>query len=173
MAIPTRAAFAISSASWTGQPAMKMRPCLVTGINENNGELVIAPFCGAHFDMKAKRWTTRPSMVSDHWVAVKFQGSGLAIPPQAQSAITKSPLKISTDPSKLTAGVSKFKPSYLWVADAGESVPLRIIQGLKEHPGFDTLSASTLENIRRLNAKVWSSPSRVPTSHPITLAPLE
>lgn len=46
---PTRRAFAVSSGSWTGQAANKVRPCLVIGV-DTNGKVALAPLTSAHLD---------------------------------------------------------------------------------------------------------------------------
>ncbi|KAL0948064.1 hypothetical protein HGRIS_010688 [Hohenbuehelia grisea] len=170
MAKPTRQAFAISSASWTGRPASKERPCLVTGVTKA-GEVAIAPVCGAHYDSKTKDWIARPGMDSNHWIAVDFKGSGLSAP-KVESTIAKSTLKM-TDPTKLQKGLSKFKPCYLWVADAGEEIKVSTLLTLKEHKAIDPLSTQTLEAIRDLNGTISKSSSRVLPPSTVVLEPLK
>jgi hypothetical protein len=44
---PTRIYLAISSGSWTGNPAQKKRPCAVIYVDQHTTIPIVAPLCGA------------------------------------------------------------------------------------------------------------------------------
>ncbi|KAF7437566.1 hypothetical protein PC9H_004408 [Pleurotus ostreatus] len=170
LAIPTRTAFAISSGSWTGLPANKVRPCLVTGFTESN-QAILAPLCGAVYDKKRDTWDPRERMLGDHWMPVNFKDSGVIIPP-LNSSFDPPTLKVAINAANLTAGDPPFKPCYLWVADLGEEISIEDLLLLKQHKALEGISKADLQVIRDLGQRISASKKKAQPAVHIKATPL-
>lgn len=126
---PTRATFAITSGSWTGNPANKKRPCVVVDFDSTNLPIV-TPLCGARY-IYAVGWIRRAGMNVNWWHPVYFANTNVFIP-QDGAAVRRQPITLIHDPyARKPSSVNfEFKPSYIWVGDRGELVSPNVVQSL-------------------------------------------
>jgi hypothetical protein len=92
-------------------------------------------------------------MEGDHWASIAYQGVNVPAP-LTYSRFAPVPLPVGTDTFRMSmyTGLPRFKPSYLWVADAGEEVSFGRFRDLRVHAGIRALNREQLLYIRILNA---------------------
>ncbi|KAG1738704.1 hypothetical protein EDB19DRAFT_1877166 [Suillus lakei] len=142
---PTRTIFAVSSGSWTGNPANKTRPCVVVSYNSDATSPILAPLCGARYTTVG--WTRRNEMIADWWHPVRFANTSLPIPPDG-AAVQRQPITLTHNPSVMRpSSLSVFKPSYIWAGDAGEIVSKYVAQYLTPVNNYLSLDAQQLAEL--------------------------
>ncbi|EIM86432.1 uncharacterized protein STEHIDRAFT_156746 [Stereum hirsutum FP-91666 SS1] len=125
----THPKFAISSASTTGRPALKARPCVVVTASEDGSEITVFPFCGAQKDNNGQFLADHIALqmkVAD-WNRLEFVNvqSGQKYPVPSDS-LNRTPIQIRNDTSNAQPTAFKgIKPSFVWVGDEeGEKINL-------------------------------------------------
>ncbi|KAF8493126.1 hypothetical protein JB92DRAFT_3000258 [Gautieria morchelliformis] len=143
---PTRPIFAISSGSWTGQPARKERPCCVVAITDKGP--IIAPLCGAT-QLSANQWGRRRGMVPEWWQPVNFTNIALPTPFDGCN-VQRAPVTIAHD-SRIArpAQFPNFKPSYIWAGDAGQVIPSDQLRYLAIVNPYLEISTAEIEHLSR------------------------
>ncbi|KAG1760219.1 hypothetical protein EDD22DRAFT_781497 [Suillus occidentalis] len=144
---PTRTIFAVSSGSWTGNPANKTRPCVVVHCPGDETSPIVAPLCGAHYTTFG--WTRRNWMVADWWHPVWFANTNLPIPPDG-AAVQRQPITLTHNPSVMRpSSLSVLKPSYIWAGDAGECIPKYVAQYLPSANGYLSIDTQQLAELTK------------------------
>lgn len=142
---PTRIYLAISSGSWTGNPAQKKRPCVVIYVDQHTTIPIVAPLCGAVYINAG--WKRRYQMIADWWHPVLFANTGVPVPADGAS-VQRQPIVITHNPLYAKPPfIPHFKPSYIWAGDSGEWVAHEMLQELESAGGYLRVDAAQLNQL--------------------------
>ncbi|KZT36074.1 hypothetical protein SISSUDRAFT_1063981 [Sistotremastrum suecicum HHB10207 ss-3] len=146
---PTRNVFALSSSGAIVTRA-KERPCLITHVRPGN-QAIVAPMTGAHGN-DVTGWYRPLLMLANWWCPIKLlreNGTTLIEAPRDSDVSNRTPLEVTVEPHKDN------KPSYIWIGDFGESVPITELS----HAARQTMSDAQFQRWRNLHDTVFPRPT--------------
>ncbi|KAF9219685.1 hypothetical protein BS17DRAFT_788952 [Gyrodon lividus] len=128
---PESRIFAISTGSWSGEPAIKTHPCCVVEVTALG--IMIAPFCGA---IKNKgQWVRRHNMDFEAWQPVQFQNvqRPVVVPPDG-APLQRGAFPVKHDPAIAPPdSFQGLKPCYIWVRDSEEQIKYSKVKKLERN----------------------------------------
>ncbi|TFK54773.1 hypothetical protein OE88DRAFT_1732076 [Heliocybe sulcata] len=170
---PTRKAFAVSSGSWTGNPANKVRPCLVVGLSLA-GNPVLAPCLGARYQSPAKAWgRVAMLMIHEHWGPLKLKNRSAVTVPHNPKTGTGTMLIETNDDTSVQTPIMSFKPCFVWTADEGEEIMPQNQANLVVHTALGHVDKAVLQQMRVVMAQMKASSKAAKPASSVTLQPLQ